>query len=325
MLAPDTPEGWLDHALHGILVTHRRPHALRAALEALRRQSRRLDRLVVVDNAPALQTEGLVRHSDAASHLVYIASGENVGPAGGIARAMEMVLSDAGDGAWVAMFDDDDPPHSDDVLRCLIEFGIERLRRDPLTAGVGLAGARFDPTRGRILRIRDDELEGPVVVHYIGGGQVPIYRVAVIREVGTFNEELFFGFEELDFGWRLVRAGYHLYVDGERWRHERERRGRVGVSGGPSLRLADEPWRRYYSIRNLIHVLRTDARNLAAARVATRATGKAVINLGLRPRTAAQHLPITMRACWDGWTARMGRRVEPEVDETGHEALIARS
>lgn len=304
-------------AVHAVLVTYRRPNALAVILDRIAHQTHRPDRLVVVDNAPTSENRRAVCESSAARNVVYLASPENIGPAGGITRGLELILRDAGQDDWVALFDDDDPPSSDDVLGTLLRFALYCRARDPAAAGVGLAGARFDPVRGRIVRIRDDELTGAVRVHYLGGGQLPLYRVSAIRHVGPFRSELFFGFEELEFGWRLARAGYHLYVPGVLWRSERERHDRLGVSARPGLTLTGAPWRRYYSTRNLIHILRTDGRWRAATRVTVLALAKVGVNLAIQPRAAAQHLKLTWRACRDGWIGRLGRSVEPPGDAAG--------
>ena len=51
--------------------------------------------------------------------------------------------------------------------------------------------------------LRDDELSGVVPVVYVAGGQLPVIRVGVLREVGVFDERFFFSFDDLDFGLRL--------------------------------------------------------------------------------------------------------------------------
>ena len=143
----------------------------------------------------------------------YVAAKENLGPAGGIALGMEQVLSRADDDDWIVLLDDDDPPPRVRSLEELKEMGDELLARDPRIAGIGLATARFDRRSGRLLLVSEAERASgtPIRGDYIGGNRLPIYRVAAIRDVGVFDPKLFFGFEELDFGLRLRRAGYSLY------------------------------------------------------------------------------------------------------------------
>ena len=82
----------------------------------------------------------------------------------------------------------------------------------------------------------------------------------------------------------------------------------------PSRRLDAIRWKRYYSLRNTIYVLRRFGHPVTAARV-TLVTGfaKPLANLVVSPRRAVQHLGLNWRASRDGWTNRMGRTVEPDV------------
>jgi glycosyltransferase involved in cell wall biosynthesis len=301
--------------LHGVLITFRRPEALTAILARLEAQRRRIDRLVVVDNAPSEAGEvAVAAHSRAAVETTYVPAPENLGPAGGIAVGMRAVLEDGADDDWVVLLDDDDPPEEDDALERLEGFARDRMHADHRTAAVGLTGARFDWRQGRPVRMPDRDLRGPVTVDYVGGNQLPTYRLRAVRDVGTFRGDLFFGFDDLEFGLRLRAARYTLYVDGDRWRERRVAKGRMGLAAGPSYTLGDVNWRRYYSLRNVVWILRSHGRSATAARlVLTVGLGKPLLHLVRTPGRALAHLRQGVRASVDGWTGRMGRTVEPDV------------
>jgi GT2 family glycosyltransferase len=295
--------------LHGILVTYRRPVELERSLRAIGAQTRSLGTLIVVDNAG--DAERIVHaHAPAAT---YVRPGANLGPAGGIALGMERLLERVDDGDWVFTFDDDDEIPDSELLAEFGAFAEQMVERDRSTAAVGRSGVRFDRRSGRVVRVPDDELSGVVSVDCIAGNQFPLYSMAAIRAVGPFRADFFFGFEELEFGLRLRDAGYRLYVDGPRWHDDRARRDRIGLDKRPARSLRDEPtWERYYSIRNLIAILRAGDANGAAARV-TAITGiaKPLANVPFAPRLALRHLRLSVRACRDGWAGRMGRTVDP--------------
>jgi glycosyltransferase involved in cell wall biosynthesis len=301
--------------LLGVLVTFRRPHELEVMLGRLADQQRPLDLLTVVDNSPTPDAELLVERYRAAGHeAVYLPAPDNLGPAGAVALAMGRLLATAADDDWVVLLDDDNPTEGPGQLAELLEFARRMRRQDPRLGAVGLVGARFDWRRGQLVRIRDDELTGPVPVDYIGSGQFPFYSVRAVRAVGPFKAELVVGFEELEYGLRLRRSGWSLYVEGERLRRLRLRWGRLGVSGAPSRRLAELTWRRYYGLRNLIHILLMSGRHDAAIRV-TLLVGlaKPLLNAPRDPRRSWRYLRLNWRACRDGWSGRLGRTVEPEV------------
>lgn len=300
--------------LVGVLVTFRRPERLADVLERLGRQDRRLDRLIVVDNEPTEETRSIVNAYARSGGVVdHVRTSENLGFAGGVAVGMTRWLEGADDLDWIVVLDDDDPPPSTTVLGELERFAREMLARDAKTAAVGLTGARFDWRRGRISRVQDHELRGPVPVDYVAGGHLPLYLARVVRAEGTFSPAIFFGLSEIEYGLRLRRAGYSLYGHGDLWLEGRARAGRLNTVIRPGLRLPEYGWRRYYSLRNTIFVLRQHGHRWTALRVTLgRGLGKPLLNLAITPRAAGRHLALNWKACRDGWSGRMGRVVEPD-------------
>jgi glycosyltransferase involved in cell wall biosynthesis len=304
-----------DARLFGVLVTYRRPDDLSLMLKRLAEQEIPLARLVVVDNDRASETADIVRRcGDTRTRIEYLVAPENLGPAGGIALGMERVLRQAGPDDWVVLLDDDDPPEWPSAFQELLAFGQERRRADGRTAGVGLAGARMDWRRGRLVRPGDGELTGPVAVDYIGGNQLPLYLTDAVRQVGTFSTALFYGFEELEYGLRLRRAGYSLYALGPRWLQRRHRDRRANLVVRPQVDLGEPTWQRYYSLRNMVHILRRFGRTSAALRVILlQGLAKPLANGVASPRRAWEHLKLNLAACRDGWTGRLGRTLDPPV------------
>jgi glycosyltransferase involved in cell wall biosynthesis len=301
-----------DVRLFGVLVTYRRPHELSVMLKELAEQDLALARLVVVDNAASGETTEIIsRHRDARSVVEYVAAPDNLGPAGGIALGMERVLEHARADDWVVLLDDDDPPEWSSALRELLAFARDMRRADGRTAAVGLTGARFDWARARLVRPRDEGVTGSVAIDYIGGNQLPMYLAGAVQRIGTFTAELFFGFDDLEYGLRLGEAGYSLYIPGSSWLAQRS--DSPGGIGRPTLGLAAPTWRRYYSLRNTVHILRRFGRTRAAARVTVvQGLVKPLANMARSPQLAWRHLQLNASACRDGWTGRLGRTLDPQ-------------
>lgn len=288
-------------------------------LNSLASQDRPLNRLIVVDNDPSPENEGIVRRDYPSGDAVeYIPAPENLGPAGGIALGMDRVLQFAEDRDWIVLVDDDDPPFYTTLLRDLKRFGESMLAQDPRTAGVGRVGARFDWMRARLIamdRMTDDQDGDAIAVDVIGGGHFPFYLAAAVRAVGPFASELFFGGEELEYGLRLRKAGFSLYADASLWRQAQRADGKIGLDVRPSLRLSEFNWRRYYDLRNLLHMLRSFHRTGTAIRILLiRGLGKPLGNLLVNPAVAVTHLKMNLRASRDAWLGRMGRTIEPGTD-----------
>jgi glycosyltransferase involved in cell wall biosynthesis len=316
-IAPGAPTPNTDGArLFGVLVTFRRPAALAEHLDLLASQTRRVDHLVVVDNGGTPEIEDVIAaRRNAARSYEYVATSENLGPAGGIARGLTRVLELAADDDWVVLFDDDNPPRRDDLLAFLVDVALREQACHPDLALVGKTGANFDLSRGRVIRLRDDELSGVIPVDFVAGGQLPVIRIGALREIGVYDERLFFGFEELDFGLRLHEHGYRAVIEGSVAHWARERAGRLEADGGVprnAAATAAAPWRRYYSVRNLVYLLRVRGYRAAALRVSVRDGLLKAIVIGVRkPRSAAAYLELTAKAIADGWSGRLGRRVAP--------------
>jgi glycosyltransferase involved in cell wall biosynthesis len=305
--------------LFGVLVTFRRPDALATMLEKLADQDRSIDHLFVVDNAPDDRNRALVAsYADRGFAATYVPSEQNTGPAGGIRIGMERVLEVAEGGDWVLLLDDDDPPWESDWVGSLWTFAGELDGLDPAVAGVGTGGSRFDRRRGRLVRPADRELEGAVPVDVIGGNQFPLYRVKAIREVGPFRWDLFFGFDDLEFGLRLRAAGWTMYTLAQIQLERRRRQGRLGLAESPSVAVRAVGWRSYYSLRNLIWICRSQGWRGAALRVSlVHGLAKPAMNLFGQPRQAWQALRLNGRACVDAWRGRLGRTVDPAIHLDG--------
>ncbi|MGH2793565.1 MAG: glycosyltransferase family 2 protein [Actinomycetota bacterium] len=304
--------------LLGVLVTYRRPRDLASTLARLAGQDHVLDRLVVVDNDPGTETREIVESAGGASRAPaeYLAMTENVGFPGGLAAGIDGLLAEAADEDWIVVLDDDDPPESSAVFADLLGFAQRMVERDDRTAAVGIRGARFDARKGLLVRVPTHEIGDAVRVDYIAGNALPLYRVGALRDAGSFSPPLFFSHEELDIGLRLERKGYTLYADGVRWRERRSATGRPDELNEERWRILTPNWRSYYSLRNAIFIMRDNGRPGAALRITfSRGLLKPLVNLPRSPRLAGKALALNRRACVDAWRGRLGRRVEPNVEQ----------
>ena len=290
--------------LYAVVVTYGREDQVLETLDAVAGQTRPPDSFLLVDNGRSRALEERVRRRQG---VEYLRAPCNLGPAGGFALGCRQILPGATDDDLVVLVDDDDPPtRSDAIERLLVtRAGLEGRR----VGCIGMTGARFDRRRGLMVRVPDDRMVGIVDVDVVPGGQLPVYSVAALRDIGSYDPDLFFGFEELDLGLRLGDGGWRVVVPGEMAMELRVEHGRVGLgvraTGGPL-----PAWRRYYSSRNVVLVTRRAGGRRAAARAAVTA-GPAAAARALvvhrRPTTAL----MALRGAAAGLLGRHGRQVRP--------------
>lgn len=290
-----------SHGAHytAAIVTFRRAGSLATVLEGLRGQSARPSLTVVADNDPDQSAREVV---DAArkqwpGEIVYAPVGENLGPAGGWAHAVEVAASDLRHrGEWVLVIDDDDPIEATELVDLLLR---DTQLRGPKLAGVGLRGAHWNKGRARLERVEPPQ--GSVAsVDYLAGNGAPLYSWAAIDDVGFFDPTLFFGFEDLDLGFRLREAGWELLVSPRPSLHS------VADTAGTRT-----PWREYYKARALVWILRRQQGPYAVAMTLMRSVILGGLRLGLVGRRPSLFKARLLGAL-DGLSGRLGvRRYRP--------------
>ncbi len=293
--------------LFAVIVTFDRPVALAVMLEKIESQTQSVEQLFVVDNGSNEQSRALTE----AAGAVYIDAGGNLGPAGGIALGMTRATRKSSDDDWILLLDDDDPPSADDLFEKLLSFALVRYSADPHTAGVGLVGSRYDRRLGIFRRLSDAELAGPVSLDYIGGNQLPMYRCSAIGAVGVFDKNLFFGFEEAEYGLRLRRAGYSLWADGEIWLAQRALNRRLNMDAATLMTpLHTTAWRRYYGARNLTVIAGLYASPFTRFYVAFVRGTRSSVALA-RAGRPLREVVLPIRGAIDGLLGRTGKIVDP--------------
>jgi glycosyltransferase involved in cell wall biosynthesis len=298
----------MSQPLDAILVTFDRPSLLERTCRSALEQTVPPRTLVVVDNNPVPSAHVALRALDRPqTEIEVLHRGENLGPAGGYAAGFESLRDRGRDPGWVLLLDDDDPlPRGDIAERLLDALPAEASG----VAGIALMGGRFSP---RLLLPRPiDPGSGSLIpVDSLFGWAAPIYRAAAVQEVGGFRPELFWGFEELDLGLRLRRAGWTLHAAAELFRQlptpakARDRPGR------PRLTVVEPSARQYYGLRNTLDIGRryfAPTNVLAAA--AIRGIAKPLVSVPLHPRRALRSLWLNMRAISDALRGRLGRTLD---------------
>lgn len=292
----------------GFIITFNRPQILKETILHLRRQTRPLDLLLIADNGNAEETRAVLAEigETGIHHHIF---GDNIGPAGAAAFSLRWLAEQGCD--FIYWGDDDNPPQSPDIL----ERSLSLLQAQNKPAGVGIAGTLWDWTKGKVAPIPDSDLKGIVDVDIVAGNKHLILSREIVDKVGVPCDKLFFCFEDFEYCLRIKQAGFRLLVDGDRWKANREKLGRLPLEK-KTIRLPKQAyaatWRQYYSTRNYVFFMRNTFHRPDLAR---RELGRSLLRLcvcWLRgPKYGARFASHQIRGLVDGYRQKLGRTVQP--------------
>jgi GT2 family glycosyltransferase len=225
-----------DTTVAAVVLTYNSHTALQRCVDALARQTRVPDRLLVVDNASAEPVGDL---SDRFPGAEVHRTAENLGPAGGYAVALRLFHESAPEGSWAWVLDDDCVPDPS-ALEHLLATGSSESA-STLVFGM----------------VTDSDGHDPIVG--VGWWGVLIPRSAVSR-VGVPMAELFWWAEDTEYlQWRLPRAGFEPRVA----------RGAVIRVDRLRASRAKPAWKYYYEARNSVYYRLRIQRRTTPPNVAT--------------------------------------------------------
>jgi GT2 family glycosyltransferase len=210
---------------------------------------------------------------------------------------------------WIARLDDDLEQLPRDTFAKLLTAAATYLNQGHRIGAVGGGGAVLKPLTGRLVgRDRLRAISCDRFVDYLATNLFPLFLLDAVRDVGVFSSSLFYGSSEVEYGLRLRRAGYTLVEVGSIAAGVKPQR----QTQQGRWRLPAYTWRRYYSIRNQVHIFRTFRyRSALLYLILLRLLIRPVVALPLQPATALSHLRWNWAAVKDGLSERLGRTVDP--------------
>lgn len=209
--------------------------SLRACLDALKTQTRRPDRIIVVDNGSIDNSLRLL--ADHYPNVHVIKHDTNKGYAGGVNPGLQWAIDN--DYAYVAPLNNDAVADTD-----WLRYLIEALEKNPELGAVACKlldadGIKIDSTgewythwglpyprgRGEADHGQYDAPDQQEIFAASGGAS--LYRVATLKQVGLLDEDFFAYYEDADLGFRMQLAGWRVrYVPEARVLHATSTTGR---------------------------------------------------------------------------------------------------
>ncbi len=200
-----------------VVVTYNRLNLLQRVVGALKGQSKKLDKIYIVNNG---STDGTKEWLDGQTGLNVIHQ-ENVGGSGGFYRGIQEASKEECD--WIWCMDDDVFPR-EDCLETLLNVA-ERHEKLGIICPHRLMSGKTFVGEAKTLNLTNpfsdmhndmltaQELESNETVSIVGMAfEGPLIRKEVVEKIGLPNKELFILYDDTDYSYRTVLAGYKVVV-----------------------------------------------------------------------------------------------------------------
>lgn len=278
-----------------VVVTRDRRELLRNSLEALRGQSRPIDRLVVVDNASSDGTAEMLLEE--APHARVIELSVNAGGAGGYHEGMKAAMAEGAD--WLWLLDDDTFARPDALARLMQVVEHEPgLNASVLASRVEWTDGQPHPMNVPTVRRRDPEQ----LAEAVRRGLLPLRAStfvsllvsrSAVQEAGLPHRGYFWQADDIEYTARILRRDHGFFVPTSVVEH------RTPLKWAP----AADARRCYFSVRNSIFMLRGDAWETREKPALAWAVLRSVGQFLRANRFSAASLRTLARALRDGVTA----------------------
>lgn len=300
-------------SIASVTVVFNGAHGLRQHLESLRRQTRKLAEIVVVDNASIDGTGALLAREFPEVTVLTLA--QNYGVGGGLSAGLEYAAMQKKHD-WVWIFDQDSVPEPEALERLIeglkyVDDGEKKaavlapicVHRETGMTSYGLAwrGSRLVPTA------EDPSQPVTLLDTVISSGS--LVRREALETAGLPRADFFMDFVDHEHCLRLRRYGFEIaVVRDSRLQHSQGEPSKVSLLGRTKYWSDHIPWREYYMTRNEIFTMwkyypRFAVKGLLLCRLARHAAG--ILLFGKRKLDC---LRMMHRGIADGRNGRLGIR-----------------
>lgn len=243
--------------VYSIIVTFNRKALLQRCLTAMVAQTRKPDRIVVVDNASTDGTREMLSESGwmGRDDIELLALADNTGGAGGFAAGIDLAVRCGAD--WIWIMDDDAVPDCEALASVLDQaqssrnlYGSLAVCGDSLSWPMTPHGSS-DPA-GAIVAVRD-------VPDLLDVGFIPFIGLLISRQtveaIGLPDAGYFLAADDVEYSLRARRDGARIIlVARSRVEHPMSVGHRIKLPSSSLHLLRLAPWKRYYDVRNRLLV-----------------------------------------------------------------------
>jgi rhamnosyltransferase len=315
----------MNFSIASVTVAYNNERTLPLQIEALFRQARPLQELVVVDNGSTDNTSAML--AERYPQVKILRLPENLGIGGALAAGLKYAALEKRHD-WIWTFDGDSVPYGD-ASQLLIE-GIESLSNAGRDVGILAAlpvhqgtGSCYYPLLWchGFVKPSAELLRQPIWFADLVISSGCMLRRDVVEEVGLPRADFFMDFVDFEYCLRARSQGYKIaVVTDAKVAHEIGAARKVRLPGYSSLWPNHAPFREYYMSRNLAYTAwwlypSRGLKKFAIRRMFRHAGG--VLLFGSHKLACLTKMG---QGFWDGCQARLGVRFRP--DDTRLRATI---
>lgn len=256
----------MNSTIAAVVVTFNRKNLLIECLDSLLNQTKKIDKIFIIDNASSDGTQELLRNTGYLNHeqIEYHLMPQNIGGAGGFAEGVRIARAANFDWIWVM---DDDAEPLPEALAALVPHMYDRSTVAVCPALANASGILEGdvPHRGWFAPYKNDRMVRTLKLSELAGKKsVEIdhcsfvglcFRASVIDTIGLPKKEFFIHYDDSEFCSRLRKIGkIHLIVDAVIKHKDAAAVGLVkqkNMLGRTSSRIEYEKlWLKFYGYRN---------------------------------------------------------------------------
>ena len=310
-------ENRVSVSVASVTVTYNAGNMLPRQMEALLRQTRPIDEIIVVDNASSDGTGALIAKQYPQVTLLQLS--ENFGVGAGLAAGLTYAASERRHG-WVWTFDQDSVPN-DNALEALLR-GIDFLGDTEGKIGMAAAlpvhqktGGCYPPLiwRDGFVKPSKELLQQPIWFADLVITSGCMVRREVVEEVGLPRSDFFIDFVDFEYCLRARTAGYKVAViTRAQFTHEIGKAQVVRLPGYYQLWPNYAPWREYYMSRNMTYAAWRLYPNIRTKRFVVQYLARHAGRVLLFGTNKLACLRKMAQGFWDGHQASLGVRFLPD-------------
>lgn len=304
-----------------VVVTYNRRERLEGCLESLIRQDRRLDEILVIDNASTDDTQDMLKRNYDGK-ITHVRLENNQGGSGGFYEGIRLAYEKGYD--WIWAMDDDVEPEPDALAALVASPAFS----DP---SVGLLGSlilnaelkpqlwmycRFNSIFSTCRVVTEDDLKSPLLPIEGGSFVGPFIRREAVASVGLPLKEFFIYWDDTEYWYRVSKHFKTFLVPPSRVIHrnalkaqpKRKFLGIFEVNAGAPLA---QDWRRYYMVRNGVFFRTRNAKPWLAPVIPLIILARHATAIILLRDHKIARCKLLWQGIIDGILGRLGKRVSP--------------